>query len=95
MISNIYVGNIETTIDLGQRGTVGLNRSNSDQILRQEQISSKIHLAIREMLNTKQEQSKLDPKVGSYEISTQLCPTMSSRIGHAICSLHRDLKPTS
>ncbi len=95
MISNIYVGNIETTRDLGQRGTVGANRSNSDQILRQEQISSKIHLAIREMLNSKQDQAKLDPKVGSYEISTQLCPTMSSRIGQAICSLHRDLQPTS
>ena len=95
MISNIYVGNIETTRDLGQHTTVGLNRSNSDQILRQEQISSKIHLAIREMLNSKQEQAKLEPKVGAYEMSTQLCPTMSSRIGQAICSLHRDLQPTS
>jgi hypothetical protein len=90
MIPNIYMGNNETARGISQQPSMGAIRSKSDQALLQEQVSSKIHLAIREMLNNKQERARQVTNSGTATVATLLCPGMSSRIGQAICSRQRD-----
>ena len=95
MIPNIYLGNNETVRGISQQPPRGAIRSKSDQALHQEQVSSKIQLAIMEMQTGKQKYSELVISNGAPATSTLLCPSMSSRICQAICSLQRDLQPTS
>lgn len=94
MISNIYVGINETTSGIGQQGTSEAIQSKSDKVLRHEQISSKIHMAIMEMPKRNQESRGSATSNKMPTKYSNLIPSMSSRIDLAISALRRELQAT-
>ena len=82
MYSSIYIGN-------GQEAFSSAHRNKEAQALLCAQTSSKIHLAVRRMLNSKHNHAWLDTNQGTHFSETPatisgLVPTVNARINQAI-----------